>query len=288
MSRLGSLLLLLSLSPLAAADDIYLVGGGKVTGEIVERTAEKVVVETGPGRVTLPMTRVTRIEAGRSALAEFRERARAVKPGDVLGWVALGRWAEQRDLGTQAREAYEKALAAEPGHAEANRALGRTEVDGRWLTREESYREQGLVNFEGSWVTPAEREAALRERSAADLAERADREAEARVREAEARARAAEAEARRAEAEAGAQQGEGDGIPYWPYVYPGGGVLLPPDPVCCPPEPPAPRPTRPPPAPAPGATSINGPGDKKTEDEQGGASTAPRPDKAVPRSERKR
>jgi len=286
VSRSGSLLLLLSLSPLAAADDIYLVGGGKVTGEIAERTAEKVVVETGPGRVTLPMTRVTRIEAGRSALAEFRERARALKPGDVEGWVALGRWAEQRDLGTQAREAYEKALAANPAHVEANRALGRTEVDGRWLTRDEASRERGLVPFEGSWVTPADRAAALRERSAAELAERADRETEARVREAEARARAAEAEARRAEAEAGAQQGEGEGegIPYWPYVYPGGGVLLPPNPVCCPPEGPAPRPGPPPPASAPGATSINGRGDKNGDD-----GTTPRPPgRAVPRSERKR
>lgn len=284
MSRFGSLVLLLSLSPVAAADDIHLVGGGKVTGEIVERTAERVVVETGPGRVTLPMTRVTRIEAGRSALAEFRERARAQKPGDVGGWVALGRWAEERDLGTQAREAYEKALAANPAHVEANRALGRTEVDGRWLTRDEASREKGLVPFEGTWVTPAEREAALRERSAAEVAERADREGEARVREAEARARAAEAEARRAEAEAGGQQGEGEGIPYWPYVYPGGGVLLPPDPMCCPPEPPATRPDPPPPAPSPGNTSINGRGDKKGDD-----GTTPRPPgKAIPRSERKR
>jgi hypothetical protein len=282
MRPLGPLIAL-SLASMAGADDVYLVGGGKVTGEIVERTAQRVVVETGPGRVTLPMARVTRIETGRSTLAEFRERARTLKPADVEGWVALGRWADERDLGTQASEAYAKALAADPGNAEANRAFGRTEVGGRWLTREESYREQGLVPFEGSWVTPAERDTALKERSAADLADRDAREAEARVREAEARARAAEAEARRAEA--GAQPTEDVGIPYWPYVYPGGGVFLPPQPACCQPvAPPTPEPTPGPKAPAPGPTSING-ADTKPDD-------APRPQpppaKAVPRPERKR
>ena len=46
-----------------------------MSGRIVERTATRVAIETGPGRVTLPLTRVERIVEGRSALEVFAERA---------------------------------------------------------------------------------------------------------------------------------------------------------------------------------------------------------------------
>jgi hypothetical protein len=265
----------------ARADDVHLVGGGKVSGEIVERTADKVVVETGPGRVTLPLSRVKRIEVRPSLLAEFRARARAIEPADAAAWVALGRWAEQRDLGTQAQEAYQRALAADPGNDAANRALGRVRSGDRWLTREESYREQGLVPHEGDWVTPAERDASARERAEAERSTQARREAEARAREAEARARAAEAEASRAEAEA--TSGASEGIPYWPYLYPGGSVIVPAPPACCDePEPETAPPPRP--APPPPTTSIH------EDDASGASSSRPRPkaapEKAVPRGAR--
>jgi hypothetical protein len=222
MKAWGALVLVTTMSAVVEADDIYLVGGGKISGEVVERTAGRIVVETGPGRLTLPMSRVTRVEAGRSALYEFQERARTVKAGDVGGWLALGRWADQSSLGTQAREAYQRAVALDPANAEANAALGRVQADGRWMSQEDAYRAQGLVPFDGSWVSPAEREAARRDRSEADLSDRAAREVDARVREAEARARAAEAEAERAEAQPSSQEPYAEGIPYLPYGGTGG------------------------------------------------------------------
>lgn len=273
MRVLAAVLLALGVSSVVGADEIQLVGGGKISGEIVERTAQKIVVETGLGLVTLPMSRVTKVAVGPSALSTFRERAARLQPGDVGGWVALGRWARERDLSAQAREAYHRALALDPGNAEANAGLGRVQVEGQWLSQEESYRAQGLVPYEGSWVTPAEREAARRDRSEASLSERAEREADARVREAEARARAAEAEARRVEAEATSQPSS-EGIPYWPYGYGGGGAYWPPgDPACCRPDP-APRPT-PPPAQKPPTTSLGPIGDKGT----GGPAPKPVPAK---------
>ncbi len=45
--------------------------GGVVRGVIVERTAEVVVIETGPGRVTLPLSRVKRLVEADSALGDF-------------------------------------------------------------------------------------------------------------------------------------------------------------------------------------------------------------------------
>ena len=45
------------------ADEVLLKGGGRVSGVVVDRTATAVVIETGPGRVTLPLTRVEKIVA---------------------------------------------------------------------------------------------------------------------------------------------------------------------------------------------------------------------------------
>ena len=203
----------------ASSDEILLRSGGRVSGVIVERTRSAIVVETGPGRVSLSMSLVERVVEGRSALEAYRERAEALEPGDVEGWATLARWAAERDLLTQSREAWQRVLAADPSHREANAALGRVEVDGTWMGEDEAYRARGYVSFEGRWVTPPEHEALVRERAAEEASERETREAGLRVREAEARAREAEARAR--EAESAAQPVDG-GIPYgWGW---GGGL----------------------------------------------------------------
>lgn len=206
---------------LATADEIFLRGGGRVTGVIVERTKDAVVLETPPGRVTLPMRRIEKIVESRSALEGFRDRAAALAPRDVDGWAALARWAAERDLLTQAREAWQKVLAADPSHPEANAALGRVQLDGAWMGEDEAFRARGYVAFDGRWVTPAEHEALVRERAADEASARERREADLRVREAEARAQEAEARAR--EAEAAAQDG---GIPYW-WGWGGIGIIPP-------------------------------------------------------------
>jgi hypothetical protein len=88
------------------------------------------------------------------------------------------------------------------------------------MSADDAYRARGFVQFEGRWVTPAEHEAAVRERAADQMAELQAREADLRAREAEARAREAEARAR--EAEYAADYPADSGIPYYPYVFGGG------------------------------------------------------------------
>ena len=208
--------------PAAWADEVFLRGGGSIHGEVVQRTAASIVMEVGPGRMTLPMSRVERIVATTSDLSVYRARAARLAGGDVTGWVALARWAEDRDLLTQSREAYEHAVAIDPGNAAANAALGRVQLAGRWVTAEESYRARGYVRFEGLWMTPEERSATVADRAAEARVREVTAEADGRAREAEARAAAAEADARRAEAEASAASSS-SGIPY-PYIY-GGGTI---------------------------------------------------------------
>ena len=206
-----ALVLAVLLPTLVSSDEIFLTSGGQLSGRIVSHTESAVEIDVGAGRVTVPASSVVRIVEGRSALVDYEERARALAPGDTAGWQALGDWASERGLGTQAREAWGRALQAAPEDPRANAALGRVQVDGRWMSEEEGYRAHGYVQWEGEWMTPAEQEAILR-------ADRERREADARVREAEARAEAAEAAAAAAQeaSEDVTWYGWGGGPAYWP------------------------------------------------------------------------
>jgi hypothetical protein len=200
------------LPPAACADEIFLKSGGQLSGRVVSRTESAVEIDVGAGRIKVPASSVVRIEEGRSAFEDYEERARALAPGDAAGWQALGDWASARGLGTQAREAWERALQAAPEDPRANEALGRVQVDGRWMSEEEAYRARGYVQHEGEWMTPAEQDAILR-------ADHERREADARVREAEARAEEAEAAAAAAAQQASEDvtwYGWGGGPAYWP------------------------------------------------------------------------
>jgi len=227
-TRLWAIGLALLLAASATADEVYLRGGGRISGVIVERTGRLVVLETGPGRVSVPLSRVERIEDGRSALESYREQAAALDPLDAAGWARLARWAEDHDLATVARETWQRVLSLDPNHPEANGALGRLAVDGVWMDESEAHRRLGYVQYEGRWVTPAEHDALLRERMAARQDARERDEAELRVREAEARAREAEARAREAEAYAETDEGATNGIPYDWVIYGSGAGYLPP------------------------------------------------------------
>lgn len=219
---------------LAAADTIYLKGGGRIEGQVVEETRDRVVIEVSAGQVTLPRTRIERMTTGSTALAQFRARASRLAANDVAGWLALADWASDNDLATQARQAYQHVLEVEPMNGVAHQALGHVFTAGRWLTAEESYRARGYMEFEGGWVRPEERQAILQERALQAAEARERTESDARVREAEARARAAEAEADRMEAEAARASADG-GIPY-PYAF-GGGAIVTPVPVDPTPQP---------------------------------------------------
>jgi len=187
--------LLIGATSASRADVVHLKGGGKLEGRIVERTESSVEVDIGAGSLTFPMSSVDRIEEGRSPLDDYDDRTRDLAANDRDGWLELARWASGVGLGTQSLRAYQHVLTIDPKDPEANRALGRVEVDGSWMTEDEAYRARGYVMFEGQWMTPAEQESILRAREADQAAARARAQsAEAQAREAEARAREAEAQ----------------------------------------------------------------------------------------------
>src|SRR5262249_47318325 len=152
--------------------------------------------------IGVPTASILRIEKGRSPLEEYEDRASRIAPGDADAWAALGDWAAYKALSAQAREAYQRALSASPNHPRANEALGNVQLGGRWGSEEEGCAARGYVRFEGNWMTPAEQQAILQERTASAQQAHERQQAELQAREAEARAQEAEARAREAEAQA--------------------------------------------------------------------------------------
>lgn len=201
------------------ADDVYLEGGGQVTGEIVEQTEDSVTVDVGGGgTITAHMSNVVRIEKSTSPLQEYRARAGSISAGDAEAWRKLARWATGNALSSQAAKAYSQVVAILPDDQEANRALGRVQVDGRWVTEEESYLARGYVEFEGEWMKPSEQQAILSDRRAREAADRRENEAAIKAIEAEQEAdKKREADEReKAQRRNPVSWGWGAGPAYWP------------------------------------------------------------------------
>ena len=129
--RRGVLVIALVAAPLFA-DDVYLRGGGQITGQIVERSGDSVTVDIGAGTLKVKTSSVVRIEKSMSPFQEYREQASKIPKGDAEAWRKLARWATGRAMVTMAGQAWSKVLAILPDDPEANRALGRVQLDGRW------------------------------------------------------------------------------------------------------------------------------------------------------------
>ena len=116
------------------ADEVYLRGGGQITGQIIEQTDDSVTVDIGGGTISAKMSTVVNIEKSTSPLQEYRARAAKIPAGDAETWRKLARWAKGHALSSQAREAYREVVAILPDDQEANNALGRVQLDGKWVT----------------------------------------------------------------------------------------------------------------------------------------------------------
>ena len=55
------------------------------------------------------------------------------------------------------------------------------QVDGRWLTEEESYRARGFVKYDGEWMTPAEVQLAQSDAAREQARDEADKRASTRT-----------------------------------------------------------------------------------------------------------
>lgn len=198
----------------ASADVIHLKKGGRLEGILVSETSTGLTMDVGMGRVSVPRSSVARIERKGSALAEYRNRLAALAPDDVRAQADLARFAADHGLRSESRLMWVRVVSLDPRHVEGHLALGHVLVNGQYVDEDEAQRSQGLVRFEGRWITPAEQNWLLRERDRRTTDDRRVEEARRSAREAEDRARRAEREAERARADRAAE------TPAWGYGAP--------------------------------------------------------------------
>jgi hypothetical protein len=106
--RAVTVVLVLACASLAAADEVQLKGGGKVSG-VVEELGDKVVVRMEHGTLTFARELVEQIDRAKSSpLQEYQQRLQATDLSRVDQVEALLKWADQRKMANAVRELRER------------------------------------------------------------------------------------------------------------------------------------------------------------------------------------
>lgn len=189
------------LASAASADVVHLRSGGRLEGA-TSVEGDRLVVRLESGTVKIPLDQVRRVVPATSPADEYATRAAAVAKDDVKAHWELALWCEERGLTRGTRVELEAVIAADPEHAEARKRLGYQKVGNEWLRGEALLTAQGMVKFEGKWLTKEEAAALAAEKERREVAR-----LEAELRALEARQARAEARAR---SEAYARAGVGD------------------------------------------------------------------------------
>lgn len=127
------------LCALAWGDVVHTYDGRKIAGKVVREEPDFVVVKTRyGGEITIDRADIERIERGKLPEEIYEEKAGALKENDAEGHYELGQWCKEEGLGKQAKEQYHKAVAANPEHEAARKALGYVKKDGKWILPKEN------------------------------------------------------------------------------------------------------------------------------------------------------
>jgi len=170
-----SVALLWGLSAVDAAEVFLLTGGGRVTGELLNRDQTPretyVVCTVGGGQVTLARSQVKRFVA----LRPIEEQYAKIRPSyadTVQGQWAAAEWCRENHLSPQRTTHLQRIIELDPDHAQARGILGYASINGKWATQEDRMTGQGYRRYEGRWRTPQEIELIEANRND-DLAEKA-------------------------------------------------------------------------------------------------------------------
>ncbi len=159
VSTLTAFLLLSVLVPTAPAEVFVLTGGGRVTGELLNRNESprrQYVVQVADGsKVTLEADQVEEIPRQRPNETEY-ERIRPTYADTAATQWELAQWCREHKLSAQREVHLRRVIELDPNHAEARRALGYSQVEGQWATRDEVMTQRGYVKYKGQWKLPQE------------------------------------------------------------------------------------------------------------------------------------
>ena len=143
------------------ADIVTLATGAKLEGTVVYEDAECVKLETKKGVQTFSRDDVVKVEKVADPAAEFAKRKKALeanRSAPAKAWYELGQWASERKLEAEAKACFEKTIAIDGEHAGARTRLGFERVGREWLTFADAQRKKGLVEYQGRWVKPDDKQ----------------------------------------------------------------------------------------------------------------------------------
>lgn len=141
------------------ADVFILRNGGRLEGELLNPTEKsrlqyEVRLPEG-GTIVVPVDEVEQHTPQRAEEEEYR-RIRASYSDTVEGQWELAEWCRQNKLIDQRDVHLQRVIELDPNHAPARRALGYTQIDGRWARREDELRARGLILYKGAYRTEQE------------------------------------------------------------------------------------------------------------------------------------
>ena len=149
----GTFLVGLGTHPQALADVVRLKNGGQIRGEVQEQRsderADKITVVTLSGAtISVDRDEIAFVTPRSLRIEEYETRARAI-PDTIDAHWQLAEWAREQHLKGEREEQLEHIVRLDPNHERAQRALGRSLHNGKWMTRHEDH--------DLSWICPAPR-----------------------------------------------------------------------------------------------------------------------------------
>lgn len=138
----------------APAEVFVLTGGGRVAGELVNRDESprrQYVIQVADGaRLTLDAAQVRQVLRPRDEEVEY-ERIQPTYADTAEAQWELAEWCRQHRLKAQREVHLRRVIELDPNHADARHALGYSQVDGTWATRDEIMIERGYLKYKGHW-----------------------------------------------------------------------------------------------------------------------------------------
>jgi len=138
--------------------DLIFMENGVVDGTVIEENETSVKIKSNLGTVEIPRSSIKSIERGKSWLDVYRQKWMAVDHDDPEARVELALWAKKHGLSKEAELEFEQILEIDPNNATARRNLGYEKLAGRWVQSEEAKLARGMVNYQGRWMTPQEKQ----------------------------------------------------------------------------------------------------------------------------------
>ncbi len=143
-----------------ARGDVYiLTNGGQVRGELVNPTEsprQQYIVRTNSGAtVTIDRKQLKQIVPQSPAELEY-EKIHPTFPDTANGQWELAEWCLKNALPKQRNLAMERVIELDPDHKQARMGLGYSQLEGRWIQRDDWKREHGYVLHKGKWRLPQE------------------------------------------------------------------------------------------------------------------------------------